>query len=241
MRVRRVALPALLTAAALAAPAAAQAATLTASVTKPCYGTNDRVPLAAAGFTPGGTVTVKQGNIFLSPSPVADATGAFSGSAGVQPIRPNEVIAPYSATDATNPAIVAFTQPIRFSRTLIAGRKAGDNGLVQRIRTRGFTTGTKVMWAHVRRGGRNIKTVRIGRLKGACRTLSVKRRFFSRGARPGKYQVYFDTFRRYKKVRQQQLRGSLTVFRIFRSNVSGASTATSSSSSSTSIGFRSLR
>ena len=238
MRVRHVTLPALLAATALAAPAAAQAATLTASVTKPCYGTNDRVPLAAAGFTPGGTVTVKQGNIFLSPSPVADATGAFSGSAGVQPIRPNEVIAPYSATDTTNPAIVASTQPIRFSRTLIAGRKAGDNGLVQRIRTRGFTTGPKVMWAHVRRSGRNIKTVRIGRLKGACRTLSVKRRFFSRGARPGKYQVYFDTFRRYKKVRQQQVQGSLT-FRIVRSNVSGARTATSSSS--TSIGFRSLR
>ncbi len=153
----------------------------------------------------------------------------------MQPIRTNEQVAPYTASDQTNPAIFAGTQPIRFSRTLIAGRKAGDNGLIQRVRTRGFTTGGRIMYAHVRRSGRNIKTLRIGRLKGACRTLAVRKRFFNRGARPGRYQIYFDTFRRYKKVRQQQLRGTLTVFRIVRR------AASSASSSSTSIGFRSLR
>jgi hypothetical protein len=237
MRVRHVALPALLTATALAVPAAAQAATLTATVNKACYGTADRVPLSGAGFIPGATVTVTQGPTVLSPSPVADPTGGFSGTAGVQPPARKEVTTSYSATDQTN---IAFSQPIRFSQTSIGGRKAGDNGLIQRIRTRGFTTGGRTMYAHVRRGGRNVKTVRIGRLRGACRTLSVKRRFFSRGARPGTYQIYFDTFRRYKKVRQQQLRGSLTVFRIVRSSAAGARTATSASSAS-SIGFRSLR
>ncbi len=239
MKVRHAALPALLTATALAAPAAAQAATLTAQVTKPCYGTGDRVPLAGTGFTPGGGVTIKQGPITLRDGPRADAAGAFSGAASVQPIPTNEQTVPFGAIDQTNPAIFAVTQPIRFSRTVIAGRKAGANGLIQRIRARGFTTGGRILYAHVRRNGRNIKTLRIGALKGACRTLSVRKRFFSSNARPGTYKVFFDAFRRYKKVRAQQLVGTLTVFRIVRRSAAGAVAATSSASSSTLNGFRS--
>ncbi len=239
MRVRRVALPALLTAAALAAPAAAQAATFTASVTKPCYGTSDRVPVAGTGFTPGRGVTIRQGAITLRRGPTADAAGAFSGAAPVQPIPTNEQIGAFGAIDQTNPAIFAVTQPIRFSSLGITGRKAGANGLIQRIRARGFTNGRRTLYAHVRRNGRNIKTLRIGALKGACRTLSVRKRFFSSNARPGVYRLYFDTFRRFKKVRVQQLAGELTVFRIVRRSAVGAVAATSSASSSTSNGFRS--
>lgn len=225
MRIRHVALPTLLAATALIAPAAAQAATLTATVTKPCYGTNDGVALSGTGFTPNGPVAVKQGQIAL-PSATADATGAFAGVAPVQPITRNEETVAYTATDQTNAAIVASTVPIRFSRVGVVGKKAGANGLIQRVRARGFTTGARTLYAHVRRGGRRIKDLRLGRLKGACRTLKVKKRFFSAKANPGEYTIYFDTHRRYRKVRQQQLRGTLTVFRIFRPAAAGALAAT---------------
>lgn len=225
MRIRHVALPALLTATALAAPAAAQAATFTATVTKPCYGTNDRVALTGTGFTPNGPVAVKQGQIALG-NATADAAGSLTGEVPVQPITANEETVPYTATDQTNAAIVAATAAIRFSRVFVVGRKAGANGLIQRIRARGFTTGGRNLYAHVRRGGRKIKDLRLGRLKGACRALTVKQRFFSAKAKPGNYPIYFDTHRRYRKVRQQQFRRTLTVFRIFRPAAAGALAAT---------------
>jgi hypothetical protein len=230
MRIRRVALPALLTATALAAPAGAQAASLAANAPKPCYGAGDSVPLFGGGFTPGGAVTVRQGQITLSPGPTADGAGNFSGNAVVQqPLGGNEETVPYTATDQANPALVAGTGPIRFSRLLLTGRKAGANGLIQRVRARGFTSGNKTLYAHVRRGGRNVKRLRLGRLKGACRTLKVRKRFFSAGANPGTYTLYFDTRRRYRKGTRQQLRGTLTVFRITRPAAAGAVATTSSS------------
>lgn len=211
MRLRSAALPALLTSTALVTPAAAQGATLTATPTKPCYGTNDRVALAGTGFTPNGQVTLMQGQRTLTPAATADAAGNLGGRAIVQPISANEEVSPYTATDRTDPAIVAATAPIRFSRTAVTGTKAGDRGLIQIVRARGFTTGSRTLYAHIRRGGRTLKSLRIGRLKNACRTLRVRRRFFDQSANPGRYPIFFDTHRRYKKGRTQQLRGSFTV------------------------------
>ena len=234
MRVRHAALPALLTATALAAPAGAQAATLTAAVTKPCYGAADRVGLSGAGFTPNSAVTLVQGQIPLRETAPADAAGAFSGSAGVQQINTNEETTPYSAIDQAAPGfVVAQTVPIRFSRVLVGGRKAGANGLIQKIRARGFTSGKRVLFMHVRRGGRNVKTLRLGRLKGACRTISVRKRLFTaRAARanPGTYQLYFDTSRRYRKARRQQVRAPFRVFQITRPAAAGAVATTSATS-----------
>jgi len=233
MRVRSAVLPALLTLGALAAPAGAQAATLTANAAKPCYGAGDRVSLTGAGFTPGGPVRLTQGLRPLNENPTADATGAFSGSAGVQQITAKAETVSYGAVDQTNPALVANTQPLRFSRLSGTIKKAGANGLIQRFRGRGFTTGSKFLYVHVRRGGRNVKTLRLGRLKGPCRTLNARKRFFSSGARTGAYQISFDSFRRYKKGRPQQLRSVFNVFRTFRrsSTAIGAVAATSSASS----------
>ncbi len=120
MRIRHGALPALLTVTALTAPAAAQAATLTANVAKPCYGTNDLVALSATGFTPNGAVTVTQGQIALPTARDRRRRGSVRRRAAVQPITANEETAPYTATDQTNAAIVAATTPIRFSRVLVA-------------------------------------------------------------------------------------------------------------------------
>lgn len=229
MRIQYTVLPALLTVGAIVAPAA-QAATLTATVSKPCYGTAGLIPLSGAGFTPGAPVTIKQGQITLQGGPTADPTGSFSGTVTVQP-TPKQETATYSATDQANPATFAETVPIVFSPLTVRGAKAGDNGLIQRIRARGFTSGGKSLYAHVRRNGRKIKDLRIGRLKGSCKTLNVKKRFFTDGTNPGEYKLYFDTYRKFKKTRQQQLRSSLTVFRIVEPAAAGALAATSSASS----------
>jgi hypothetical protein len=225
MKLRSAALPALLTVGALAAPAVAQAATLTATVSKPCYGTNDRVPLSGTGFTANGQVTLAQGQRTLSPTVPADASGNIPAiRAIVQPLTASEETAPYTATDQTNPAIVAATAPIRFSNTTIRGTKAGDSGLIQRVKARGWTTGSRTLYVHIRRNGRTLKTIRLGGLTGACRSLDVRRRFFRPSANAGLYPVFFDTYRRYKKGRTQQFRGTFTVRR--RATTSTASTGT---------------
>ncbi len=230
MRVRHAALGALLTIGALAAPAGAQAASLGLLPAKACYGAAEKVSLFGTGFTPGGPVTVRQGLMTLNPGPTVDATGSFAGKAFIQQISAKEETTNFNATDQNNPAITIATGPLRVSQLSLSGTKAGANGLIQRIRARGFTSGRKVLYAHVRRGGRKIKNLRIGRLQGACRTLNVRKRFFSSGANPGVYTLYFDTARRFKKGRSQQPRGTLTVFRIVRRSAAGARAATSSQS-----------
>ena len=227
MRFRTAAMPALLTAAALAAPAAAQGATLTAAVDKPCYGTNDRVALTGTGFTPNGPVTLTQGQRALRPTAVADEAGNLGGRAIVQEISANEEVAPYTATDQANPGLVASTVPIRFSRTTIVGTRAGDRGLIQRVRARGWTTGARTLYAHIRRGSRRLKDLRIGRLNGACRTLNVKKRFFAPSANRGRYPIFFDTHRRYKQGRAQQFRGTFTVRRPAASSAGAGQTGVS--------------
>lgn len=91
-------------------------------------------------------------------------------------------------------------------------------GAPLRIRARGFFDG-RVLYAHVRRGER-VRNVRIGRLRGACRRLSVTRRLFGADARPGTYRVHFDTVRRYAPAPGRRVTYSMRVDR------SGATTAT---------------
>ena len=88
--------------------------------------------------------------------------------------------------------------------------KNGNPGRLKRIVARGFTTG-KVLYAHVRRG-KTRRNVRIGRLKGPCKTLTTRRKLFSLNAKTGVYHVLFDTRRRYSKQTTPQVGFVVTVF-----------------------------
>lgn len=231
MRIRHAALPALLTVGALAAPAAASAATLTVNSSKSCYGAEDSPIVTGAGYTPGGPVRFALGQSLLPFTPTADATGGFRAAPGFA-LTSREQVAPYTAVDQTNPAIFASTPPIRFSVLALRTAGAGANGFIQRVRARGFTSGPRALYVHIRRGGRRIKDIRLGRARGACRTLNARKRFLSAGARSGTYRTFFDTFRRFSKKRKQQVRGTITVTRTFRRSAVGPGAAPSTSLSS---------
>ena len=211
-------------ASALAAPVSAQGATLTANVTKPCYGTADSVPLVGAGYTAGSDVRLaRDGTAFPRPVP-PDAAGGFSILARLATIPRGKTQTVFSATDIANPALTASTAPVRVSATTVFVRPArAAPTALRRIRANGFTTG-KTLYMHVARNGR-ARNVRVGRLKGACRGVSAKRRVFRRNFRTGTYRLQFDTFRRYKSSRIQKVVFPLRVIRTFRSSKAASSSA----------------
>ena len=212
MRFRSVAAPAALAVVVLTAPAGAQAATLTAVNPKPCYGSGDRVALVAAGFTPGREVSFVFGSRPLRGSLPANAVGNVFAGARLPDLPVKEETAPFTASDGINRASSA---PVRASDLNVTLKIGGSPAAKRRIRARGFTTGGSSLYAHIRRG-RSKRNVRIGALKGPCKTLNVRRALFRRGRFSfGTYNVQFDTFRRYNAERAQSFRGTLTILRRF--------------------------
>ena len=214
MRFRTVAVPAALAAVVLTAPAGAQAATLTAAINKPCYGSGDRVGLVAAGFTPGAPLRFAFGSFTYPATLPANAAGGAVLNPIVPPLSTAEQTAPFTASDGVNRAASA---PVRASNLNVAIKpKAGRPAGRRRIRARGFTTGGGSLYAHITRG-RSKRNVRIGGLKGPCKTTSARRRLFRPGRfRVGTYRIQFDAFRRSKATREQKFVFRFRIFHVVR-------------------------
>lgn len=211
--------------AALALPASAQAATLTPS--KPCYAAGDVIELAGRGYTPSGQVAFTVDGEALDSTRPADPAGNF----GLRFKAPNTSNtdsrrATIMAADVTNPALTATT---RFTLSKLAVRISPNSGRAtrpRRISARGFTAGGSTLYMHVRRkGGRRVRNVRLGRLKGPCKTLGVTRQLFSNETATGTYRVTFDTARQLKTRRVQGVIFDFTVRRIPVSSSSLAAAA----------------
>ena len=186
---------ALSAAAALAAPAVADAALLGAAPQKDCYRAGEQVTLAGSGYTPNQGVAIASDGQALG-SDIADAAGNFGGSLRVG-VPSGEKVKTYTATDQTNPANTAAVQ-LRISALTVNLRpKRGKPSRRFRIGARGFTTG-KTLYAHVVRKGFR-RNIRIGRLKGPCHKISARKRLFPVGIATGLYRVQFDSKRRYSK------------------------------------------
>ena len=213
--------------AALASPAVAQAATLTDITNKPCYGTGDGVGLAGSGFSPNGEVTISRDGRALNGGPTANAQGNFAGTATVPVISSRVLTSTYTATDRTNPSITASTRARLSSLRVTVRPTRGNPRRPRRIAARGFTAGGRTLYAHVVRG-RSKRNLRIGRLTGACRTITRRRRIFGPNVRLGVYRVQFDTFRRFKKSRRQRIFFNVTIRRVVRSSTASAATVTES-------------
>jgi hypothetical protein len=72
------------------------------------------------------------------------------------------------------------------------------------------------LYAHVVHAGKRPgkpRNMRVGRVKGSCKQVEVRKRLFSRGTAPGKYRVQFDTYRRFKSKRTVETEFIVTVFR----------------------------
>ena len=214
---------------ALAAPAGAQAATLGVANPKPCYGSGDVIRLAGSGYTPNQPVDVAADGRTVPPPPgterLADAAGNVALALRFGALAQPERVANFTATDRSNPANTAATQA-RVSRLNVGVRPAGGNPRrPRRVRTRGWTVRGTSVFAHIRRRGYK-RDIRVGRLRGACRTSSRRVRLFGRNARPGRYRVQFDTFKRLKRKRTQRVIFRVTIRRVVRrATASGASSS----------------
>ena len=207
---------------ALAAPVAADAATMAVAPVKPCYRAGQQVGIGGAGYTPNGNVQVNVDGRVLS-TVATDPSGNFGGLLTLGDPS-GERLKTYTGIDTSNNANQASVQ-VRVSSLLVTvSPRSGRAGRALRVRARGFTTG-KTLYAHILRG-HSRRNMRIGRLKGACHKLSARKRIFSSRSRTGTYTVQFDTRRHYSKKTTVRYRFSVPVFRSSASRAASAQTWT---------------
>lgn len=225
----RFAIPAILTAAAIVAPAAADAATLAPN--KACYGGGDKLTLFGNGYTPGGQVTLAANGWPLTPPLAAGPLGTPQAGVILGSITVPFLTAAttrtdtFSATDVTNPALTA-SAPVKRTILRVAVKPANASPYTnRRFSARGFTAGT-TLYRHIIRGKR-VSNSRQGKLKTSCKTLSYKRRLFRRSAATSTYRVQFDTNRNYSSEAVQKVRFKVRVYRrIVRRSSAAAAAST---------------
>jgi hypothetical protein len=212
--VRKLALAVIAVTLALALPATASAATLAVSPVKSCYRSGERIGLTGTGFTPNSTVTIAVDGSTLGTAPT-DPTGAIpAGGTLTVAQRSGEKVKNVTATDNANTANVG-TIGLRVSAFTVGVRpRNGKPGARLRIAARGYL-GRGTLRAHIVRGS-SRRTVRVGRLKGACGSGTFRKRLFSRNTAPGVYRVQFDTRRRYSRSTREKITYRVRIFRIIR-------------------------
>jgi hypothetical protein len=202
---------------ALAAPIAASAATLTADPADPCYREQQTVHLVAQGYTPNGFVDFTRAGESIARIQ-ADASGAIFADLTLRGLLSGQRLLTYVGTDVTDPSITAQVSLLTTATDVTVEPDDGAPHRLLTIRGRGFFGG-RTVWAHVVRLGRGARasasrTVRIGRVRGACKKVKAKRRLFRPGVAPGRYRVQFDTFRRFRPNRRIEYdRLIVTIFR----------------------------
>lgn len=210
-----------LVAIALVVPVTASAATL--SVNKTCYGPGEEIAFSGGGYTPNSPVAISVSGRQLGLT-TANSVGEIAVSDGAPAIKGKRRTDFYTATDQANLSLTAGAPVHLTSLNVKVTPKNGNPAKAKRVVARGFTTGN-VLWAHVRRG-KAKRNVKIGKLKGACKTLDVKRKLFLADAEDGLYNVQFDTKRKYSAKTVPQVGFLVTVFHTFR--VASASSASES-------------
>ena len=188
-------------------PAAAQAQSVTIAPVKPCYLAGEQITATAAGFTAGGLVNFAIDGTSLGPL-VADPAGT-----AVAPIQLGTMRGVKShgltATDQTNPALVANAAFLGTTRQVVVKPKNAPAGQPRRLRGYGFLAGPRV-FMHVRGQGYSADK-RIARPSGACGTFATRRVIVPASAGLGRYVVQFDARRKYSKKTQPRVRGTMRV------------------------------
>jgi hypothetical protein len=195
--------------AALAFPSAASAAELNVSPQKSCYSSGESINLLGTGFSPLGSASVTRDGSLLGALTV-DGSGAFNGILTLAQ-NSGKQTKTYTATDGTDPSITASKQIVVSSVRVGLKPASGAPGRILRINARGFTTG-KTLWAHIKRG-KSRRTIKLGRLKGACGTLQTRKRLLPQDAALGVHTLQFDTSRRYNPKQPVRDRYTITVTR----------------------------
>jgi hypothetical protein len=202
-------------------PASAFGASIGLVPRKSCYRSGEQVFLGGTGFTANTPAEVTLDRKSLGRT-TADGQGMIRGLLSLGAVR-GERKRLLAVTDQANAANYgALTLRATDVAVSVKPRRAGP-GRAVRFKARGFTN-SKRLYAHIRRGRRYRRNVGIGRLNGACRKLSRKKRIFSLGTRPGVYTVQFDGKRRYSKKTRPRILYRVTIFQrlVHRGSVSAA-------------------
>ena len=207
---------------ALAFSASAEAATVTTLPCVPEIGA-PTMPIAGSGFTPGATVTLRTANK-VAPTPAfltsatADAAGNFSITsrpASFNPFSRQEQSFALAAIDGTNPAlsaIVAYKQ----TRVSYKPNPASGRPTTRALHTvRGLPVGKNV-YLHFRFQGSTKRNVKLGKAKAPCGKVSKRMRLLPTRSRPGRWTVYADQAKTYKRSTTPQLKSAFTITRTFR-------------------------
>lgn len=183
------------------------------------------MPVAVAGFTPGGFVEVNTASV-ASPAPRIltsfrlDGLGAFrelTFPPTFSDFKSNLETFNISAADTiTNPAAPQVAlgqfQVVRFGLTRTPTPKKPTSRV--KVTARGFTPG-KTVYAHFRFGGKTYRTVSLGLAKGACGIASKRMRALPTRSRYGTWKAYIDQTKKFSKTTRPQWIDS---FRIFKTN-----------------------
>lgn len=205
---------ALLTSLTFAAPALGQGAKLEVDPARDCYPARERVFLFGSAYTPNSRVDFSRDGEPLEPEQpiVSDAAGGFSVGLTLPGMISGQRRLSYVVTDSADPSNSAGVD-VLITATSVALRPVRGAAKNRRITiaARGFFGGS-TLYGHVRRDrGRQARTVRIGRVRGACQKVRARRRLFSAEAPPGRYVIQFDTFRRYRDRRGVEYEYPLTI------------------------------
>lgn len=194
MRSRRVLAVAAAALVSLTATAGAEAATF--KLDRSCYGGSDSTRILATGFAPNEEVGASLSGVRLDSDDgpiVADANGRVSTflNLGEPRRRRSRELRIFSKANPPNTAADNFI----FSPLFVRARGAGPRP--SRIRAGGFTDGgRRTLYAHLQNLDTfKVRNKRVGRLRGPCGNLSVKKRLFGKLPR-GCYRLVFNTRRR---------------------------------------------
>jgi hypothetical protein len=194
---------------ALAIPASASAASLTVTPQKRCYSSGESVNLLGGDFSPLGRASVTRDGTPLG-SLQTDANGAFNGILTLAQTRGRQTKT-YTATDEAVSTLSASAQITVSAVRVDLSPPNGAPGRRMSIKASGFTTG-KTLWAHVTKG-KSKRTLKIGRLSGACGGLKARRRLLPRNAALGLHTIQFDTFKKYSRKQPVRYRYTIDVTR----------------------------
>jgi hypothetical protein len=204
----------------LAAPTASSAATLSVINPRPCFGSGDTVNLAGRGYTPGAVVDFTRDGepIPADPPILAGADGSVGADIEISK-RSGQKRRTYAATDRANRVNTASVR-VRVSELAVRIRpQRGRPNLPRRIEAVGFTRGSTTLWAHIRFRGTE-RTLKVGALRGPCRSLTRTKRLFGANPRFGRHLIHFDTRRRYRGKVAQRVSFSFRIFRSFAASSS---------------------
>ena len=196
----------------VAAPAFGQGATLTADPEQACYREEDRIFLIGSGFTPNTGLDFSRDGQPLEPvEPIlADAAGDLRVGLKLSGMLSEQRRFSYMVTDSLNPLNEAGVELLVTATEVMLTPQRGAPNRRLKIAARGFFGG-RTLYAHILRDrSRRVRTLRVGRVRGACRTVTARRRLFPAGTPPGRYSIQFDTSRRYRDRRAVQFEYNLT-------------------------------